>query len=279
MKKTLLGAMLAALLFNGCYLTTVESTDTGVEKSWGEVQKSPVAPGLAINTMIGTDLIPMRTANKVANFTGGADKEDSASELNNPAIVVLTEQKLPVPLDLSVMYQLKKESAPTMLATFGPDTVWDNMLITKEVRSSVRDAIGSVSLDKFNTQRDDFEKRITTLLNDKLAKYGVVVTNVAIRGVGIPQSIQDAVLAKETERENAEKAKYAVARAIEEAKIEVAKAEGIAKANQVVSASLTQQLVQYKQLDIQKIQAEKWNGAMPTTILGSNTTPLINLGK
>ena len=271
--------LIAPLLFSGCYMTTVESTNTGVEKSWGEVQKEPVSAGLAFNMMIGTDLIPMRTANKVANFVGSEDKEDSTSELNTNNISVLTEQQLPIPLDVSVMYQLSPAMAPQMLATIGPDGVWDNMLIVKETRSSVRDAIGQVSLENLNAKRDEYEKKIQTVMNTKLAKYGVTITNINIRNIGIPQTIKDAVLAKESAKQNAEKAKYQVEQAKAEAEVEIAKAQGVASANNILANSLTNQLVQYKQLEIQSQQIAKWNGAMPSVVTGTNSGMLYNIGK
>lgn len=280
MKKLITIPMLMApLLFSGCYMTTVESTDTGVEKSWGEVQKEPVGAGLAFNMMIGTDLIPMRTANKVANFVGPDDKEDSPSELNTNSIPVLTEQQLPIPLDVSVMYQLNPKMAPTMLATIGPDGVWDNMLIVKETRSAVRDAIGQVSLENLNGKRDEYENKILLLMNTKLAKYGVTITNVSIRNIGIPQTIKDAVLAKESAKQNAEKAKYQVDQAKAEAEVEIAKAKGVADANNILANSLTNQLVQYKQLEIQSKQIEKWNGVTPSVVSGPNSGLLISTGK
>ena len=275
--KFIATGLVASTLFTGCYLSTIDSTETGVAKSWGEVEKDSINPGLAFNMMIGTDLYTMRTANKIANFTGTEDKEDLPSELNTNSITVLTEQQLPIPLDVSVMYNLLPKMAPTMLANVGPDGVWDNMLIVKEARSSVRDAIGQTSLEKLNGQRDQYEKRIQQLMSAKLAPYGVVVSNVSIRNIGIPNAIKEAVLAKETAKQNAEKAKYQVEQATQEAQIEIAKAKGLADANNILANSLTQQLVSYKQLEIQRIQAEKWNGAMPTTMLGSNTNTLLQL--
>lgn len=271
MKKLLLPLTLTPLLFSGCYMTTIDSTDIGVAKSWGEVQKEPITPGLAFNMMVGTDLFPMRTANKVANFVGAEDKEDSPNELNTNNITVLTEQQLPIPLDVSVMYNLNPAMAPTMLANVGPDRVWDNMLIVKETRSSVRDAIGQVSLEKLNGQRDQYEKQIQTLMNSKLLKYGVTISNVSIRNIGIPHAIQEAVLAKETAKQNAEKAKYQVEQATQEAQVEIAKAKGLADANNILANSLTQQLVSYKQLEISKIQAEKWDGKLPTVMSTSTS--------
>lgn len=275
--KPLLMALLPLFLFSGCYITTVDSKEVGVLKNLGEVQKDVKTAGFVMDLIPFNDIVMMKVSNKVANFTGKQDIEDSAEELNSPEITVLTEQQLPIPLDVSIMYTLKPEFAPKMLAEFGEDGVWDNMLMVKECRSSVRDAVGQVSLEKLNGDRDSYEQKIQALMNAKLAKYGVIVTNVAIRNIGIPAAIQESVLAKETAKQNAEKAKYQVEQATQEAQIEIAKAKGIADANNIMSSSLTDKLVAYKRLEIERIQAEKWNGAMPTTMLGSNSSTLLNL--
>jgi regulator of protease activity HflC (stomatin/prohibitin superfamily) len=276
MKLSKIAAMaMVPLMFSGCYFTTIDSTQVGVKKNLGEVQQEVEQAGFAMSLIPFYDLIPMTVSNKVANFTGPQDAEDSSTELNAPGITVLTEQQLPVPLDVSVMYKLDPKMAPKMMAEFGPDGVWDNILIVKEARSGIRDAIGQVSLEKLNTQREQYESQIQAMMNSKLSKYGVSVTNVAIRNIGIPQSIQEAVLAKETAKQNAEKAKYQVEQAKAEAEVEIAKAEGVAKANNVLSGSLTDKLVQYKQLEIARVQADKWNGAMPTTVAGGNVPMML----
>lgn len=286
MFKVIVGSLSAMALFSGCYLETVDSTQVGVKKHLGEVQKEVAPAGLAIDLMPFHDLYTMTIANKMANFSGG-DKPDSATELNEPAIVVITSDDqnkesgmgIQVPLDISIMYQLDPKMAPNMMAKFGPDGTWDAMLIVKETRSSVRDAIGQVTLGVLNKNRESYEVKIQALMNNKLNPYGVKVTNVAIRNIGVPKAIQDAVLAKATAQQNAEKAKYQVEQAKAEAEVEVAKAKGVADANDVLAGSLTDRLVKYKELEIQRVQADKWNGALPTTMLGNNTSMLMQLGK
>ena len=269
----------------GCYLpTSIDSGEVGVVKSWGKVQENPISAGLSMSLTPGTDLYTMAVNNKVANFSG-LDKEDSKTELNEAAIIVITSDDqnkesgmgIQVPLDITVMYQLKPNMAPKMMADFGPDGVWDSKLIVKETRSSVRDAIGQVSLGALNKQRDSYEIKIQNLMNNKLSTYGVTVTNVAIRNIGVPKAVTDAVLSKATAQQKAEAAKYEVERAKAEAEIEIAKAEGVAKANDILASSLTDRLVKYKQLEIARIQADKWDGAMPATLVNSSETPTMLL--
>jgi regulator of protease activity HflC (stomatin/prohibitin superfamily) len=164
-----------------------------------------------------------------------------------------------------------------IMKEYGVDGVWDDKLVVRNVRAIVRDAIGQASLDQLNSNRATYEVKIQGTLNNLLAKNGIRITQFNIANIGVPQAIKDAVLAKETARQNADKAVYLVQQAEQEAKIEVTKASGIAKANEILASSLTDKLVRYKELDIQKEQIEKWNGQMPSTVVGSGTNSLLNI--
>lgn len=278
MKKTIkLSILASAFLFTGCYFpTSIDSGEIGVVKNWGEVQPEIKQAGLTFSLTPGDDLYVMRTTNKQIVFTDRKVEENGEIDdtIYSPGIVVLTEQQLPVPLDVSCLYQLNPSQATNIIKQYGEDGVWDDKLVVRVVRSTVRDEIGQVSLENLSKNRSIYEDKIRVALNTVLNKYGVTITTFNIQNIGIPVTIQQAILAKETANQNAEKAKYQVMQAKAEAEVEVAKAQGIAQANNILADSLTDKLVQYKKLDIQTIQANKWDGKMPNTVVGGNT-PII----
>lgn len=281
MKIQITLALLSAALFSGCYLpTSIDSGEVGVVKAWGEVQDSPIAAGLTMSLIPGDDLYTMKTKNKQAVFSNSNIPDDSRNPdtAYTSAVTVLTEQQLPIPLDISMLYQLDPKQATTMMKNYGEDGVWDDKLVIRTTRSLVRDAIGQVSLEKLNSSRAAYEETIRLKLNNVLAKNGVTITQFNIQNIGVPTAIQESVLAKEQAKQSAEKAKYQVEQAKAEAEVEIAKADGVAKANDILAASLTDRLVTYKQLEIQRLQAEKWNGAMPSTVAGGNT-PIMLMAK
>ena len=273
MKKLLSTSILAsALLFTGCYFpTSIDSGEVGVIKSWGEVSDSPITAGLTFSLVPGDDLYVMKVKNKQAVFTNSEITEDkrNADTAYTSAITVLTEQQLPIPLDVSMLYQLDPKRAPEMMKSYGEDGLWDDKLVVRTARAIVRDTIGQTSLEKLNSNRASYEETIRVKLNAALSKTGVTITQFNVQNIGVPQAIQESVMAKEQAKQAAEKAKYQVEQAKAEAEVEIAKAEGVAKANNVLAGSLTDRLVTYKQLEIQRVQADKWNGAMPTVFSGS----------
>lgn len=287
MKRILLmGLTLSGLMFSGCYLpTSIDSGEVGIVKSWGKVQPGVKEAGLTFSIMPGDDLYIMRTTNKQAIFsdrvvTEEAKIPDTVYTMGIPVITASSQDGMGIttPLDISCLYQLNPKIAPDIMKDYGEDGAWDDKLIVRNVRSTVRDVIGQVSLDMLNKNRAMYEEKIKGILNTILAKQGISITTFQIQNIGVPAAINDAVLAKETAKQNAEKAKFQVLQANAEAEVEVAKAKGLAQANDILANSLTDRLVQYKQLEISRLQAEKWNGAMPTTVAGANT-PMMLMAK
>lgn len=277
MKKLLLSAIMAlSALFSGCYLpTSIDSGEVGIVKSWGAVQPDIINDGLTFSLTPGEDLYIMRTANKQAVFSHVPVTEQNQvnDTIYNSSITVITKSEegmgVTIPLDISCLYQLNPHNAVGIIKEYGTDGAWDDKLVIRNIRSTVQQVVGKVSLDVLNRDRTTYENRILMALNNVLAKNGVSITSFNIQVIGVPEAINNAVLAKETAKQNAEKAKFQVLQANAEAEVEIAKAKGIAQANDILAGSLTDKLVSYKQLEISRIQAEKWDGAMPTVFSGS----------
>lgn len=68
-----------------------------------------------------------------------------------------------------------------------------------------------------------------------------------------------------------------VAEAEGDSKAQVARAEGEAKANQIRSSSITDKLLANRALDNEHDRIWKWDGQMPSTVLGSGGSTLFQL--
>ena len=59
-----------------------------------------------------------------------------------------------------------------------------------------------------------------------------------------------------------------------------AEAEGVLAVSQAIAAANSNpQLVALKQIEVEKIRAEKWNGSYPSTVVGSGSNTWVGLGK
>lgn len=177
-------------------------------------------------------------------------------------------------------------------------------------KSAIKSELTKVSVqypmfDIYSAKRGEVSEKAKVLIADKLNSMGFIVTAFEITGVVLDAETQKAVdaLQKATMEQKQVEAVAKAAQAKAEAEIAVAKAEtekakaqaeikvaeargladakvaqatGDAKANAMLSASLTPQLVELKKLDanvtIQKAWADAWKsgGNVPTTVMGSN---------
>ena len=58
----------------------------------------------------------------------------------------------------------------------------------------------------------------------------------------------------------------------------VTAAQAEAKANDILTQSITPEVLKLRQLEIDRIRAERWDGKMPTTIMGGDVPLIMNMG-
>lgn len=135
--------------------------------------------------------------------------------------------------------------------------------------------------DIFGDKRTAINAELDVYLKEKFDKYGIIIDTVNFTDISVDaetaaaiqkkvtaqQELELATIEAETARIQAEKDKE-VAQIQAEQLIITANAE--AEANRIVSASLTDEL-------IEKMQIEKWDGAYPK-VLGSDSTILTDIG-
>ena len=155
-------------------------------------------------------------------------------------------------------------------------------LVTRVARNVIYEETSKMDSLTMHTKRDELAASIAQGLQTELERNdkGVfTITRVIVRNLttdpAIERSIQESVAAQKQLETTQQRIKIAEA----EAQVEVKKAEGIAKANQIINQSLTREYLQHESnLVLQKF-AEK--GGTSTVIIPANmsSAPLININK
>ena len=269
-------AILTALSFQGCYFTTVDSTEVGVEKVSGVIASNPTKEGFAMSLNPLASLTMFNIKQKKLELSAKqAGQPDTTDILFDAPVVVLTSEQLQVPMDMTVLYRLTPDKAPSIMKQFGEDGVWDDKLVISNMRSVSRQVIGQSDIDDLIAKRAEYEHKIVQGMNAIVGKYGVVIEQVMIRDIAIPQTIQDSVKRKLTAEQDSLRAKYDLEKAKQEAQIEIEKQKGVAEANKHLVSSLTPTLIEYKKLQIKQQEIDKWNGAYPTTLVSGNAPTML----
>lgn len=180
-------------------------------------------------------------------------------------------------IDLTYTYQYQKENVVDVFNRFKGQSgkeVRDNFIKpnivswTKEVtaRYAVSDIIGA--------ERASVNEALTEYLSEKFEKYGITVSNVSLINVEVDKTTKKAINAKITAQQDAQtqeiKNQTAIDKANAKAQAKIIEAEAEAKANKIISDSITDELLKQKKID-------KWDGKLPK-VQGNATTAIIDSG-
>ena len=119
----------------------------------------------------------------------------------------------------------------------------------------------------------------TEAIFNKLNDKGISVTSVNILDLSFSAEFDAAIEKKQIVEQQTQQAKYELekAKVENEKKIENAKAEAEVMKQQ--NAEITDKTLELKRLEVQQSLINKWNGQLPTTMTGSDTSNIFSLNK
>lgn len=278
--KTLTGIIMAIIivfvLIVAKPFVIVNSGQVGIKSTAGEYDFTPLQAGLhffvpGIQNIIIVDtrvrkIDFSRTESTVANREQGILRSD--------AISVMDSRGLTVSIELTVQYQLNAITAPQTIAEYGLS--WEQKIINPVVLDVVRSVVGRYTAEELPVKRNDIANLISTNIETEIMKFKnqpVSLDSVQLREIVLPQNIREQIEKVQVARQEAERKRYeveqakmeaekAVTLAKGEADVNRTKAQGAAdaitieaqaqsKANRAIGASLTNQLLNLRQIETQ----------------------------
>ena len=137
-------------------------------------------------------------------------------------------------------------------------------------------ASAKLSAEEILKNRVQLKREVDESLIKVVSKYGVVIDDISLVNITFSQEFNKAIEEKQIAEQQAQKAVYTAQQAKQEAFADVARAEGKAKAQSLQRATISEQLIKLKSIEIQEKAIEKWNGKLPDVMSG--TVPFINVG-
>lgn len=181
-----------------------------------------------------------------------------------------------VNVTMSINYQIKPEKASELYAKVGKN--YNDTILNPALQSGLKAAIAQFTAEEMVTKRSEVSNAITTELNSRLEEY-FLISAVNLENIGFTEEFNAAIEAKTTNQQKAEaeKAQLEIIKVQNEQKINTAEAE--AKVRELQSQSVTEQSLEQLRLENQRAMIDKWNGVMPTYMLGENANTLFNMGQ
>ena len=265
------------LIVLGFLISCVKQIDAGfvgVKSLFGKVQDDVLHSGLnLINPLVEVKEVDIRTQNYT--MSGVHDEGDKAGD---DAIRVLTADGLEVTIDLSVLYRIVPDESPRLIRETGLD--FKDKIVRPITRTRIRDnAVYYDAVALYSTKRDEFQSRIFKNIEEDFRKRGLVLEQLLIRNISLPQAVKTSIEQKITAEQEAQKMQFVLQKERQEAERKRVEAQGIADYQRIISESLTDRQLQYEQIKAMKELAASSNskiivlppkGNMPLILDGKN---------
>jgi regulator of protease activity HflC (stomatin/prohibitin superfamily) len=238
------------------------------------IDKMPLLVGRVYYNPFSEDVRIFPTYIKTAVWSDNANEGKYEKE----AITFTNKDQLAFSADISIAIQLDSSFVPVFYTKF-PHSDLDEFthgFMRNLARQKFDDAAGKFSVDQIMGDNSNFIKEARSTLQSEVEAMGVKIVQFGFVGAPRPpQAVIDAINAKVQAMQDAIQAENRIAQSEALAKQAIKKAEGEARANQLLTASLSPQLLEWRRLDIQEKALAKWNGSLPTTMIPGQTMPFI----
>lgn len=236
-------------------------------------------PGLnfKIPVISTTDTIEIRTRN-----------------LRITQLAAATKEQMPVAAIVSMNWLVKKESVLHLYKDYGSLEQFESRVIIPRFTALAKESISKYTAEEAINKRDLVSATLKTILVDSMKDLPIDISIVNIEDIALPEVYKKSIETKQTEKNLADAEVFKLQRQNLEAQKLVntanAEADSIRAKAQAEAESISlkgkaeAEAIQAKAralndspLIVELTKAQNWNGALPTTVLGSNIPMLMQM--
>jgi len=264
----LVGLVVIALGVLTACVIQIEAGQVGVQKLFGKVQTEVLNSGLHfINPLVDVVKLDIKTQNYTMSGV-----QDEGHKAGDDAIRVLSADGLEVTIDLSVLYRVVPNETPKLLSETGEN--YEDKIVRPITRTRIRDnAVYYDAVALFSGKRDEFQQRIFKTIEGDFNKRGLLLENLLVRNITLPQSVKATIEQKINAEQDAQKMQFVLQKEKQEAERKRVEAQGIADYQRIISESLTDKQLQYESIKAQLEIAKSPNAKV--IIMGKGSNPVI----
>ena len=249
-------ALIAVILVFSC-VTKVSTGHVGVLTLFGRVTPEVLPEGIHL-------INPLKTNNEMSIQTQTI--KESAS--------VPSSEGLVMNLDTSLIYHLDPTRAADVYQKIGSN--YETVVVEPTLRAAIREATASHTANALYTgEREMVAKQISDQLTTELNKRGLLVENVLLRDIQLPQTLKASIEAKQQAEQEALAMNFRLQKEKQEAERKRIEAAGVRDFQQIVAQGISPALLQWKGIEATEILAKSSNSKVVVIGNPKNGLPLI----
>lgn len=168
---------------------------------------------------------------------------------------------------IAVNYHVEPDAVGRLYQTVGKG--YAATIIAPAVQETVKAVTARYTAEELIGRRQDISTEVRTLLASRLQPYGITVDGYNIVNFDFSREFNAAIEAKQTAEQMALKAKRDLERIKIEAEQKVTQAKAEAEALRIQRQQVTPELLRLREIEVQHMAVEKWDGKMPQVAGGA----------
>ncbi len=187
---------------------------------------------------------------------------------------VLSSNGLDIQLDASAWYQPRQEELGKLHQEIGENYL--DRILLPTIRSAARSVVGRYTPEQlYSSKRDAIQTEIFEETKKIIKDQYIVLEEILVRDVTLPNTIKEAIERKLKQEQESLEYEFRLVTADKEAQKVRIEAQGKADANKILSASLTDKILQDKGIDATIKLSESPNTKVIVIGSGDSGLPLI----
>ena len=251
----LLAIVLGILLLNA--VTSIKTGHVGVVTIFGRVTGQTMGEGIHV-------------VNPLARVTELNIKTQEVKEHAS----VPSREGLVMGLETSVLYHLDPTQAADVFQKVGIN--YAEVLLVPNFRSAIRGVTASnLASSLYSDARETIAKDILAHLQAQVQPRGIIIENVLLRDLQLPQTLKQAIEAKQQAQQEAQRMEFVLQREKQEAERKRVEAQGIKDFQNVVTEGISEKLLEWKGIEATVELARSQNAKVVVVGAGRTGLPLI----
>ena len=242
----ILAAFLIIMVVRNIY--TIKTGEVGIVTRFGKVVRQA---GEGIN--VKTPFIESVTKIEVRDNTIAGQYEVSSKDMQTVKTNISVQYRINDPLNIFKRFRNQ----------------YKERLLEPRIAEVVQAATSAYTIEELVSKRQELSQKIYLTLREDLKEFGVQVVKISITNHDFSDEYEKAIEAKKAAEQEAQKVEIENNQKIKTAEANLKVKELEAKANSVLTQSLTKEV-------LQKQWIEKWDGKLPQ-YQGGNANPILNM--
>ena len=180
-----------------------------------------------------------------------------------------------VTTEVTLNYQLNASSVVKIYTDLRQE--YEGRIIQPYIQEAVKSTTANYDAEELITQRPKVRDELQNLIAERLKPLGMDVVQLSITDFQFSPAFQDSIEAKVRAVQQALEAENALKRVEFEAQQQITRARAEAEGLRLQKQQITAQLLELRQIEVQRAAVEKWNGVMPDVVTSGGPVPMLDV--